>query len=139
VFPKKSIQLESVSKAYNKDLMYLKRDTKFLPDQSGLKTSPAAQNSKSFSVHMNVRSNHFAKWIFQKMVEVGYAFFPQKWTNLIVMTIWSYSSKIENKSRSKSNAAPAHHLIDHCSPRAIFVGTRAATTQPPLQNQWHRS
>jgi hypothetical protein len=27
---------------------------------------------------MNVRSNHFAKWIFQKIVKVGYAFFsPQ--------------------------------------------------------------
>jgi hypothetical protein len=36
---------------------------------------PASQSS------LNVRSNH-AKWIFQKMVKVSYAFFPQKWTNL---------------------------------------------------------
>jgi hypothetical protein len=35
---------------------------------------------------MNIRSNHFANWIFQKMFKVVYAFFPQKWTNLKVMT-----------------------------------------------------
>jgi hypothetical protein len=56
-----------------------------VPDRWGLKTPPASQSSlKSFSVHMNVRSNHFAKWIFQKMVDfqkmfkVGYAFFLPK-------------------------------------------------------------
>jgi hypothetical protein len=46
VFHKKnSIQLECVSKAYIKDLMYLKRNTKFLPDRWGLKTPPASQSS----------------------------------------------------------------------------------------------
>jgi hypothetical protein len=28
--------------------------------------------------------NHFAKWIFQKMVKVSYTFFPQKWTNFSI-------------------------------------------------------
>jgi hypothetical protein len=40
--------------------------------------------TKSFSVHMNVRSNHFVKWIFQKMVKFSYAFFPQKLTNFSI-------------------------------------------------------
>jgi hypothetical protein len=39
---KNSIQLECESKAYIKDLMYLKRNTKFQPDWWGLKTSPAS-------------------------------------------------------------------------------------------------
>jgi hypothetical protein len=46
VFRKKnSIQLECVSMAYIKDLMYLKRNTKFLPDRWGLKTPPVSQSS----------------------------------------------------------------------------------------------
>jgi hypothetical protein len=46
VFHKKnSIQLECVSKTYIKDLMYLKRNTKFLPDRWGLKTPLASQSS----------------------------------------------------------------------------------------------
>jgi hypothetical protein len=46
VFHKKnSIELECVSKAYIEDLMYVKRNTKFLPDRWGLKTSPASQSS----------------------------------------------------------------------------------------------
>jgi hypothetical protein len=68
-----------------KNLMYLKRNTKFLPDRWGLKTPPLKVRwTKSFSVHMNVRSNHFVKWIFQKMVKFSYAFFPQKLTNFSI-------------------------------------------------------
>jgi hypothetical protein len=73
-----------IQEAYIKDLMYLKRNTMFLPDRWGLKTPQASQSSLNeivFRSHANVRSNHFAKWIFQKMVKVGYAFFPQKRTN----------------------------------------------------------
>jgi hypothetical protein len=44
-YKKNTIQLECVSKAYIKDLMYLKRNTKFLPDQWSLKTPPASQSS----------------------------------------------------------------------------------------------
>jgi hypothetical protein len=92
---KNSIQLECVSKAYIKDLMYLKRNTKFVPDRWGLKTPPASQSSLNeivFRSHeRSVKS--IRNWIFQKMVKVNYAFFPQKWKNLIVMTIWSYFSQ----------------------------------------------
>jgi hypothetical protein len=42
---KNSIPLECVSKAYIKDLMYVKRNTKFLPDRWGLRTSPTSQSS----------------------------------------------------------------------------------------------
>jgi hypothetical protein len=42
---KTSNQLECVSKAYIKNLMYLKRNTKFLPDRWGFKTPPASQSS----------------------------------------------------------------------------------------------
>jgi hypothetical protein len=43
------------------------------------------------------------------MVKVAYAFFPQKWTNLIVMTIWSYSSNNRKQIRSLlgKNALPS--------------------------------
>jgi hypothetical protein len=66
-----SIQLECVSKAYIKDLMYLKRNTKFLPDRWGLKTSPASQSSLNEIVFPFTRTfgqitsqrGFFEKWL----------------------------------------------------------------------------
>jgi hypothetical protein len=78
---KNSIQLECVIKAYNKDLMYLKRNTKFLPDWWGLKTTPASQSSLNeivFRSHArSVKSLHKGD-VSKIMVKVGFAFFPQK-------------------------------------------------------------
>jgi hypothetical protein len=57
VFHKKNIiQLECVIKTYIKDFMYLKRNTKFLPDRWGLKTSPASQSSLNEIVFRSVKS-----------------------------------------------------------------------------------
>jgi hypothetical protein len=77
---KNSIQLECVSKAYIEDLVYLKRNTKILPDRWGLKTPPAYQSSLNeivFRSHeRSVKS--LRKVDFSKMVKVMYEFFPQK-------------------------------------------------------------
>jgi hypothetical protein len=79
VFHKKNIiQLECVSKAYIKDLMYLKRNTKFLPDRWGLKTSPASQSSLNEIVFRSHESlvKSFRKVDLKK--KSGYAFFRPK-------------------------------------------------------------
>jgi hypothetical protein len=85
VFHKKnSVQLECVSKAYIKDLMYLKRNTKFLLDQWGL--SPASQSSLN-EIGFTSQSGFF------KTCKVGYAFFHVK-------VSCQYGFVIDNKKES---------------------------------------
>jgi hypothetical protein len=74
------------------------------------------------------------------MVKVGYAFFLQKWINLNVMTIWSYSSYNRKQIALKVQRCPCPSTIaaqEQYSLVPIFhsasssIPTRAATTLPP--------
>jgi hypothetical protein len=98
---KNNIQLECVSKAYNKDLIYLKRNTKFLSDRWGLKTSTASKgllNEIVFRSHeRSVKSLRKVDWL---------CVFSPKVNELIVMTIWLYSSNNRKQIALKVQRCP---------------------------------
>jgi hypothetical protein len=88
---------------------------------------PASRSSLNqivFRFHMNVLSNHFAKWIFQEMLKVGYAFFPQKRTNFFLTktnpSTWQSNVEyIEVKERVLSLK-----VVNDTSERAIGLMTK---------------
>jgi hypothetical protein len=80
-----------ISKAYIKDVVYLKRNTKFQPGRWGLKTSPASQSSLNETVfrshERSVKSLRKVDF-FKKWLKLAMRFFPKSEKKFLFVFYW---------------------------------------------------